>query len=86
MTDAHFRAVVNGSLGYQETRARYGDAQMDRWRRMGGRKPNPTLAEIEAGIARPRKRPKRVSPGRTSASAREAGQGANPPGQLTTTD
>lgn len=37
-----------GAMGYIATEAKYGKAQMDRWRRSGGRKPNPTLADLEA--------------------------------------
>lgn len=39
-----------GSLGYERTLAKYGVSTMNRWRRSGGRKPNPSLSEIKAGI------------------------------------
>jgi len=35
-----------GARGYAVTLAKYGPAQLNRWRRKGGRKPNPTLLEI----------------------------------------
>jgi hypothetical protein len=37
-----------GRRGYVAMLARYGEAQVNRWRRTGGRKPNPTYAEIIA--------------------------------------
>lgn len=37
-----------GYRGYLVTEARYGTKQMNKWRRMGGRKPNLTLAEVKA--------------------------------------
>lgn len=37
-----------GYRGYLVTETRYGQRQMDRWRRMGGRPRNKTLAEIRA--------------------------------------
>lgn len=36
----------SGLRGYHATLAKYGPAQLNRWRRSGGRKPNPTLLEI----------------------------------------
>ncbi|MBI5289925.1 MAG: hypothetical protein HY873_13210 [Chloroflexi bacterium] len=37
-----------GAKGHAVTLARYGKRRMDAWARSGGRKHNPTLAEIEA--------------------------------------
>ena len=45
-----------GRRGYLATEAKYGKAQMNRWRRTGGRKPNRTLAEIMAAIVPERAR------------------------------
>mgnify|MGYP000995870033 CR=1 FL=1 len=42
-----------GRRGYEVTRARYGDARMDAWRREGGRKPDPTRLEIETVLTDP---------------------------------
>lgn len=36
----------SGLRGYHATLAKYGPAQLNKWRRTGGRKPNPTLLEI----------------------------------------
>jgi hypothetical protein len=41
-----------GKRGYETTLARYGEYRMNQWRRRGGRKPNPTLAQLEA-MSRP---------------------------------
>lgn len=35
-----------GLRGYQSTLAKYGAVQLNKWRRTGGRRPNPTLLEI----------------------------------------
>lgn len=45
-----------GRRGYLATEAKFGTAQMDRWRRTGGRKPNRTLAEIMGAIVPERAR------------------------------
>lgn len=44
-----------GRMGYDATLRRYGRAQMNRWRRRGGRKPSLTLGQITAGTG-PQKR------------------------------
>ena len=48
-----------GRRGYLATEAKYGAAQMNRWRRTGGRKPNRTLAEIMGAIVPERARVQR---------------------------
>ncbi len=39
-----------GRLGYEAMLRKYGKKQVDAWRRLGGRAPARTLAQIEAGI------------------------------------
>lgn len=46
-----------GYRGYLAQEAKYGKKKVDEWRRLGGRKPNRTVAEIEAGIVPDRVRP-----------------------------
>ncbi|MGE3704791.1 MAG: hypothetical protein AB7I13_05930 [Vicinamibacterales bacterium] len=51
----------HGRAGYVALVEKYGERQVKAWRRLGGRRPNPTLAQIEAGIEpkRARVKPKR---------------------------
>lgn len=48
-----------GRRGYEVVLEKYGKARMDTWRRRGGRKPNPTWAQIQAGTEPQRARPSR---------------------------
>jgi len=50
-------ASERGMRGRIAVEAKYGKKVTDSWRRRGGRKPNRTLAQIEAGIEPQRQRP-----------------------------
>lgn len=49
-----------GARGYHVTAARYGEAQMNRWRKRGGRKRNPTYAELTKAVTGPTTRTKKA--------------------------
>jgi hypothetical protein len=78
-----------GRRGYEVTLARYGSHRLDQWRRRGGRKPNPTLAEIrqlsEAQAAskdRRRARSRRLESGGAEAEIAACVAGAATPGPV----
>lgn len=64
-------AAERGRWGYQALVRKYGEARVNQWRRRGGRKPNPTLAQIQSGQL-PERAKRRVTtvPARTDASNR----------------
>lgn len=66
MSDSVVTRSESGKRGYEALLATYGERQLNKWRRQGGRKKHRTLAEIQESEARAiasTKRKGRANPG-----------------------